>query len=165
MVRGLTESMANTHSLKEIESIQESLRRDTGPTIELHQISGTEFLKLCEQIRVLWVDLSKNAGKSYRPIHHHILEKWWNHYSLSDAKYWIVSYETRTFFPRETNFRALIATVLFENRAHMKTCANCDRYFFGRRHDSKYCMMPECQRAYGAARAKKLQANKARRPN
>ncbi|MFL6304210.1 MAG: hypothetical protein ACJ72H_11775 [Candidatus Sulfotelmatobacter sp.] len=160
-VRGLIEEMANTHSLDGVRHCQKDLPKQT----ELSELSDRELLKMCDQIRVLWQDLSGNAGKNYQPPKHRILDEWWSHYPLSDAKRWTISYPTRTFFPLATNFRALIATVIFENRTHMRTCSNCLRYFFGPRHDSKYCMRKECQRAYNNERQGKHNKRKAKAVN
>ena len=162
MVRGMIAVMANTHSLEEIKIFREDLSRALRSRTELHEISDRELLKICEHIRVLWQYLGGNGGKGYRKPTHKILDEWWRHYELSDSKRWIISYETRSFFPTEMNFRGLIATILFENRMHMKSCSNCKRYFFGRRRDSKYCMAPDCQLAYNNERQKKHGAIKKR---
>lgn len=164
-VRRMLEGMANTHSLEQIRNFKEELPKSIRTKTELHEISDRELLRMCDQIRVLWRDLGDNVGKKYRPTSHPILEEWWKHYPLNNPDRWTISYETRTFFPRETNFRALFATVLFENRTYMKTCSNCLLYFFGRRHDSKYCMRQECQRAYNNERQGKHNTRKAEAVN
>lgn len=165
LVRKMIEGMANTQSLEQIKQFQEDLSSAIRTQTELHEISDRELLKMCEQIRVLWQDLGGNVGKKHRPKTHPILDEWWKRYQLSDGKRWLISYETRSFFPLEMNFRALIATVLFENRTHMKTCSNCLRYFFGPRHDSKYCMAAHCQQVYNNERQKRHQMNKSKKAN
>jgi hypothetical protein len=153
MVLKMCEGWANTYSFEQIEAVQRELRA-TWPRFEFVSLTPPDVFKLCEQLRVIW-EYSSAEGTKYSKQVEAIFDEWWHHYSLSDSERWTVSYKTKTFFPREGNVRGLMASVLFDGRKRLKRCVNCNRYFIGRRKESKFCMEPDCQLAYNNERQKR----------
>jgi hypothetical protein len=140
----------------------EEFRKHLPVQYDIARESDHELLTLRDELQTFWKEVWKETRHSGLKFGDNVkvaltLSNWWKHYDM-DTSGWKIFFEAGCFFPTLKNFRGIIARTLYEKRRKLTQCANddCKRYFIAARSDfGKFCLRPECQQKFGAARVKK----------
>jgi hypothetical protein len=153
--------LANTDDLADF-------RKYVPTVLDLSQESDQGLVIFRDELRTIWECglrvSSKKRTIADRPASTPVSEKvfqilraWNKKYPLNDPKYWLISYQTRTFLPTGNNLRAIVANIWFNKRNLFNRCSNpdCRQFFIAKRADQKYCLDENCLKYGGRIRAYK----------
>jgi len=156
-------------SLEELKAFRKQIPTRPEPW-DIAGLSNHELCALRDDVRCFWEQLQveRQPGTGRQGVSGSfgdsskvslILHKLWHGRGsdyLSSDDYWI-SWETGTFFPRQKNFRGVVARILFKECCYLAKCPSCHRYFIKRRDDQKNCLRAECRRRANNERQQRFQ--------